>query len=915
MPISVDPALRELNACGCGAGSSPETPVRSENRPGLSVLVYRTGTQARFLASMLARLSDARQPQLSGLKTRATSDPTIAFLDACAAVDDVLTFYQERYANESYLRTATERLSLVYLARLIGYEPRPGVAASTYLAFTVEDTPGSPEQTFIEAGTRVQSIPGPDELPQSFETARRIEARAQWNAMKVRTRVPQVPTSGMSAVLVRGIEAGVKRGDRLLVVTSTGARAVKTVRAVWPDNAHLTTRIEFDSPASTPPQALTAPTAALFKAFGQALTTSTLLNHLNGKVFTSANLRALSLSNQWSEARFTKAANAPQKTVDEPAEAGVFALRQRAALFGHNAPNWETLPQSVEVKANGQRELIPGKYVPQKLAAGTHQNPQYPNNWETLKLSERPNMVDLDNTYPALTKASWLVLESSDGVVASYRITGNQELTRSEFAISAKVTRLTLDASTNFDVLTMRNTTAHGQSEQLPLAELPLTEPLTGATLTLDRYYPGLASGQFVIVTGQRADLKGTPGVEARRIKEVVVDGALEQDTTGRLFTRLELDAPLEFTYEIETVLINANIAAATHGESKAEVLGSGDAKMPNQTFALHHTPLTYTSADTPTGVQSSLEVRVNELLWQEAPNLYGRAPDERVYMVRVEDDGQTRVRFNGRLPSGQENVRVRYRQGLGLAGRVKANQLSLLAVRPLGVRGVSNPLAATGGQDAEKLAAIRRNAPLTALTLDRLVSLRDYEDFARSFAGFAKAKATLTTDGERQGIFVTVAGAGGAVLGETSPEFKHLVAALKQFGDPHVSFVVKPYQPEFFQLEARLGVDPAFLADQVVAAVEAALRAAFSFDARDFAQAVNKSEVIALIQAVPGVVFVDLDFLFRTIPAAPESAVKTLADRLTPALPKPGVRSTEAQPAGILTLDYRPVPLGVIAA
>ena len=49
---------------------------------------------------------------------------------------DILTFYQERLANESYLRTATQLDSLTQLSRLIGYQPSPGIAASTYLAFT-----------------------------------------------------------------------------------------------------------------------------------------------------------------------------------------------------------------------------------------------------------------------------------------------------------------------------------------------------------------------------------------------------------------------------------------------------------------------------------------------------------------------------------------------------------------------------------------------------------------------------------------------------------------------------------------------------------------------------------------------------------------------------------------------------------
>src|SRR5687768_7905181 len=134
MPLARDPSLQGLNESGCCEGLLTATPVLVENRPGLSAIAHRIGTHTGFFQSMQAALSSPMQASLAGLKTRESDDPSIAFLDACAAADDVLTFYQERIANEAYLRTATERLSLVHLARLIGYEPRPGVAASTYLA-------------------------------------------------------------------------------------------------------------------------------------------------------------------------------------------------------------------------------------------------------------------------------------------------------------------------------------------------------------------------------------------------------------------------------------------------------------------------------------------------------------------------------------------------------------------------------------------------------------------------------------------------------------------------------------------------------------------------------------------------------------------------------------------------------------
>ena len=213
--------------CGCCEGIEQITPVSSVNRPGLSALNYRVGTHATFLESMLARVSlhsfqqepgDDTPSPLKSLLTRESSDPAIAFLDAWATVADVLTFYQERIANEGFLRTAIERRSVLELAWLIGYQLRPGVAASTYLAYTLD----SDAEALIPAGTRAQSIPGPGELPQSFETAEDLKARGEWNLLQVRLTRPQTLTETQLAagkpVYFKGISTNLREGDPLLVI-------------------------------------------------------------------------------------------------------------------------------------------------------------------------------------------------------------------------------------------------------------------------------------------------------------------------------------------------------------------------------------------------------------------------------------------------------------------------------------------------------------------------------------------------------------------------------------------------------------------------------------------------------------------------------------------------------------------------
>ena len=204
--------------CGCCGGLAVGTPAEVYNRPGLSAIAYRTGTHARFKQSMLAHLSDSRLPALRGLNTREDDDFAISLLDAWATVAEVLTFYSERIANESYLRTATERLSLLHLARLIGYELAPGVAANTHLAFELEDVPGAPTVVTVGEGTAVQSLPGQDERPQTFETTEEVQARPEWNRLRPRLSEPRLPDKDDTRLYLKGVDTQLQPGDAILLV-------------------------------------------------------------------------------------------------------------------------------------------------------------------------------------------------------------------------------------------------------------------------------------------------------------------------------------------------------------------------------------------------------------------------------------------------------------------------------------------------------------------------------------------------------------------------------------------------------------------------------------------------------------------------------------------------------------------------
>jgi hypothetical protein len=211
---------QELTRCGCCGGIEQLTPEALYNRPGLQELVYRIGRHSSFKESMLAQLSTL--PRLRALTTRQDDDLGIATLDAWAVVLDILTFYQERIVNEGYLRTADERRSLLELARLIGYELAPGVAASTYLAFVLDDKEGSPTEITIPQGTQAQSIPGQEELPQTYETAEDLLARPQWSEFRPRLSHTQTFHDETRVFYVAGISTQLDQGDPLLLVSSMG---------------------------------------------------------------------------------------------------------------------------------------------------------------------------------------------------------------------------------------------------------------------------------------------------------------------------------------------------------------------------------------------------------------------------------------------------------------------------------------------------------------------------------------------------------------------------------------------------------------------------------------------------------------------------------------------------------------------
>jgi predicted phage baseplate assembly protein len=957
--------------CAC----DPPPSGRAPNRAGLPEIAFRTGTQPTFLARMLDALPRQEVPDpraggaphapLGALTTRRLDDPAIALLDAWACALDVLAFQQERIANEAYLGTATERLSVRELARAIGYELAPGVAAETRLAFQVESADDPFRSVTVPAGTQVMSVPSkPGDLPQTFETLEPVEAHADFNAIPPRLERQQVlalrrlpnnadpvlvlvdtdesfdipagstaarqdvtaanvaefhpldpaidfdrvlderaadtrvqrasvvlPAIAVDEIRLRGLSTGLAPGDRLLAVGRRGT-AVEAlpllVREVALEPGFDQTRVVVQplgtaekpdpSSASTP----SVPTVPLLRpSKGLAFRTpllrtgivaraplplerDSIAGELRRTAWRAADLQAMVQVQRWSIRTLLAVLRQPPPAIAPPlgsAVPGIHALRVRTGFFGNAAPRQEML-----AKPDNQRATDGlGK---------SWDAPPLPSIWQDSQgtLLGAAADVFLERAVEGVGPDSWVVIEAPDptagaGVTRTLSLRVNRAVTvsRADFALSGRTTGLLLNALNGSDLaeanklpyLTFRTASANLGSARLPLAGLPIAENLTKGEqdLTLARLVLELLPGAAVALSGERADAPGVRADEIAILSDVRHIGG---------FTRLSFASGLAQSFRRPGLAVNANIARASHGETVSQPLGSGDARVANQAFALPRLPLTFLKDKTPPGRRSTLAIHVDGLAWEERPGLYESSPADRHFMLRLDEDGTTRVVFGdglrgARLPSGSLNVVATWRVGTGPVGEVPDGALTLLRTRPLSIRSVVNPDATTGASATERMEEARLNAPSTVRTLGRIVSLEDYEDAARTWPGFGKARAELVWHRGERVVHVTVGLAKGLAPLPTSPELATLRAALDGIRDGADRVMVQGFAERPFAINARLRSDPARDAAAVRAAAQSALEAGFGFAARDFAAPVTGAQVLAVLQAVPGVVAADL--------------------------------------------------------
>jgi predicted phage baseplate assembly protein len=218
-----------------------------------------------------------------------------------------------------------------------------------------------------------------------------------------------------------------------------------------------------------------------------------------------------------------------------------------------------------------------------------------------------------------------------------------------------------------------------------------------------------------------------------------------------------------------------------------------------------------------------------------------------------------------GTTPPSGHTITVTYLTTVGPAGNLAPHLITELP-NPITVDGaplavsVDNPIAATGGAEAESHEHARRVAPATVRSTWKAVTKADYQALCDSFPGVAKAQVLDLNDEASLRIYtvrVVIAPEGGGV---PSPQLK---ADLQAFLDARrmVTVSVSVDDPSYraVPVTATLFIYPDQTAETVRQRAQAALAEHFAFDVQSFGRAVYPSDLIALLDGVPGVSHVAL--------------------------------------------------------
>jgi len=878
------------------------------NRPALPRIKYRIGSYGDMRAHMMSRLDQA--PALAAWTHRGSDDPGIALLEATAIVGDILSTYQDDYANETLLRTATLPASVTGLVRLLGYRPAPGIGGQARFALAVKGTLPVTVPAGLMLDAQLEGAP----KAATFETSAEllaVPALSSFHLYRPR-RVPEIVNGIDTFQLGAAGDVLLKPGDKLMVGLQHSPAAngaydhtqVMVVDKVWDAFGirYVKTKGRLECLAAMP-------TFTLMPSFttvsGTVSAGATQIATLIAAQTTSASLDAGVILNSSTALAIQPLIGFTFSALAAPLHMSVSALPAYSGLlfaglavatvtstprlvawklgadfkhFGHAAP-----ATRIAVDANGRASEVAVAY--DRVLDSTQGDPAGPG-LRPLQLPLEGQVKDINAGVDVLVEAN---LATTAGGSPRKRLLARRvrQIDGQSMAWGGQTgaaTVLTLDAdlavsedssegSSSLRFADIRAISVHAvQGAAFELRAAPVaTSAMSGNTLD---FYGSATDAQALLDrTLLLMEPRGPVAAHAQQVRP---------QTEGEPRFEVRLDRVADYRlygHDEPGVDVHGNLVDASEGKTEPEtVLGDGDGRADFQTFALAKPPLTYLLDTTQSPPQRpELEVRVGGLLWQRVESFFDAAPRDSVYIVREADDGKSFVQFGdgvrgARLPTGKGNVLATWRVGSGSRGPLKTGASVSAKPRFAGFDKAWLREPVTGGAAPEAAHSVKRAAPGSLQSLGRIVSLADFESEALSLPGVLKARASwLLMDGAPVlCLTVLTDGLEAADRVALDAALRSAVAARSPGGN---ALWLRLGNRRFSGISLRIGFDARRRVDDMSAAVQLALGTCsdetalddaptdglFDWQQRQFGQDVHGSQVVGRVQNAPGVAWVEL--------------------------------------------------------
>jgi hypothetical protein len=802
-------------------------------------------------------------------------------LRSYARAGHVLAEHIDRYANESYIGTATQWNNVRRLVEMLDYHPAPAASAQTRIALIVKDSlSGS-----LEKGFGFKNKPVDGSKPSIYETHEDVDVDAQLNRLKTldwdQSQISfSYPASGQGIIFplqqpLNDISVGTN-GILLVADLAVETGMAVTVSALSSDSLTLNGE---NRPAELPSEIKRHQVRLLLKP---SVTQAPQLNGANvitlnidhqfvqgikiawqsGSSYKAANVLVVegnkaqlstSLPSSGTKMFLAARSNARQVDgVDEPGNRVILPLvdnREPNAFFDSHL----NLISGVKSESAGgvkAYNYFDGDshssiyYVPKTAGQGP----------DVIGIAQTAETNDLvfDGDAAELSSNDW-VLALNGSTLQAVKIESliEQEKTYS-LTFSPALTSLTsLSASFEFDLRPYDYA-----ANRLPIFLTELSKRSNSHSilpLEIISQSSLFALGRVLIVRGKTSAME----VIVKDIDSLTNEIKVEPAIPGSELT----GSGVSLSYNRFDTVIYGNTALTGHGESQSQkFLGSGDATQSNQEFDFEVKDISFESnREFPAGVRCAIDIIVEGRTWLQVANINDSGPEDAHYLVRMKEDGTLKMIFGDgihgrRLPSGNNNIRIAYKLGVGLSGNLSPFSLEK-ALKPHHlIEGVIQPVATSGGNDMEAAESMRENAPASVLTLERAVSLSDFTHLTMSNSSVWQARAYRVKPGRarKEKIKVAVVPAGGGALGNLQPD---LEAFLTSHGLPALTIEVVPFASLIFDLNVTIRVkDDAFDADFVTQEAKQTLLETFSLQHRKLGEPLYRSQIFHAVEAVQGV-------------------------------------------------------------